>query len=194
MFQAIGRHVSLAARAGIAALFNPRFTASTLRVMGAKRRTLSPLFRNPVTPTSVRGDDRILPNLSPELLMSELRGIAGPASEIEVLSHDSGLQRPDLGLFETLSDVLKEGDPDGFPVPMLIPGVTDDRLFARLGIQNYGFLQMLLPKAFDFAASIPGSDERVPVAAINFGSSAITACSKGMDAPCSPAWAMPESV
>ena len=135
-----------------------------------------------------------MPNLSPELLMSELRGIAGPASEIEVLSHDSGLQRPDLGLFETLSDVLKESDPDGIPVPMLIPGVTDDRLFARLGIQNYGFLPMLLPKAFDFAASIPGSDERVPVAAINFGSSAITACSKGMDAPCSPAWAMPESV
>ena len=194
MFQAIGRHVSLPARAGIAALFNPRFTASTLRVMGAKRRTLSPLFRNPVTPTSVRGNDRILPNLSPQLLMSELRGIAGPASEIEVLSHDSGLQRPDLGLFETLSDVLKESDPDGIPVPMLIPGVTDDRLFARLGIQNYGFLPMLLPKAFDFAARIPGSDERVPVAAINFGSSAITACSKGMGAPCSPAWAMPESV
>ena len=36
MFQAIGRHVSLPARAGIAALFNPRFTASTLRLMGAK--------------------------------------------------------------------------------------------------------------------------------------------------------------
>ena len=133
-----------------------------------------------------------MPNLSPELLMSELRGIAGPDSEIEVLSHDSGLQRPDLGLFETLSDVLKESDPDGIPVPM--PGATDGRLFARLGIQNYGFLPMLLPKAFDFAANIPGSDERVPVAAINFGSSAITACSKGMDAPCSPAWAMPESV
>ena len=194
MFQANGGHVTLPARAGIAALFNPRFTASTLRLMGTKGRTLSPLFRNPVTPTSVRGDDRILPNLSPELLMSELRGIDGPAFEIEVLSHDSGLQRPDLGLFETLSDVLKESDPDGIPVPMLIPGVTDDRLFARLGIQNYGFLPMLLPKAFDFAASIPGSDERVPVAAINFGSSAITAYSKGVDAPCSPAWAMPESV
>ena len=154
MFQAIGRHVSLPARAGIAALFNPRFTASTLRVMGAKRRTLSPLFRNPVTPTSVRGDDRILPNLSPELLMSELRGIAGPASEIEVLSPDSGLQRPDLGLFETLSDVLKERDPDGIPV--LMPGSTDGRLFAPPGIQNYGFLLMLLPETFDFAATIMG--------------------------------------
>ena len=124
--------------------------------------------------------------------MSELRGIAGPDSEIEVLSRDSGLQRPDLGLFETLSDVLKERAPDGIPV--LMPGSTDGRLFAPLGIQNYGFLPMLLPAALDFAATIHGSDERVPVAAINFGSSAITACSKGMDAPCSPAWAMPESV
>jgi len=192
MFRAIGRHISLPARAGIAALFNPRFTASTLRLMGAKGRTFSPLFRNIVTPTSVRGCDRISPNLSPELLMSELRGIAGPASEIEVLSHDSGLQRPDLGLFETLSDVLKESDPDGIPVPM--PGATDGRLFARLGIQNYGLLPMLLPETLDFVATIHGPDERVPVAAINFGSSAITACSKGMDAPCSPAWAMPESV
>ena len=192
MFRAIGRHISLPARAGIAALFNPRFTASTLRLMGAKGRTFSPLFRNIVTPTSVRGDDRILPNLSPELLMSELRGIDGPAFEIEVLSHDSGLQRPDLGLFETLSDVLKESDPNGIPVPM--PGATDGRLFARLGIQSYELRPMLLPVTLDFVAAINGPDERVPVAKINFGTSAITACSKGMDAPCSPAWAMPESV
>ena len=126
--------------------------------------------------------------------MSELRRIAGPASKIEVLSHDSGLQRPDLGLFETLSDVLKESDPDGIPVPMLMPGATDGRLFARLGIQNYGLLPILLPMTSDFVATIHGPDERVPVAKINFGTSAITACSKGMDAPCSPAWAMPESV
>ena len=71
------------------ALLNPRFTASTLRLMGVKSRTFSPLFRNTVNPTSVRDggkinvvsdevsvdlDGRILPNLSPELLMSELRG------------------------------------------------------------------------------------------------------------------------
>ena len=78
---------------------------------------------------------RILPNLSPKLLMSELREIVGPASEIEVLSHDSGLQRPDLRLFEALSDSLKMSDPDGIPVPMLMPAGTDGRLFTRLGIQ-----------------------------------------------------------
>jgi len=59
MFQAIGRHVSLPARAGIAALLNPRFTASTLKLMGAKGRTFSPLLRNTVNPTSVRGGGQI---------------------------------------------------------------------------------------------------------------------------------------
>ena len=166
MFQTIGRHVSLPARDSIAALLNPRSTASTLRLMGAKGRTFSPLFRNTVNPTSVRGDGqinvvhdevsvdldgRILPNLSPELLMSELRGIAGRASKIEVLSHDS----------------------DGIPVPMLMPAATEGRLFACLGIRTYGFLPMLLPETLDFAATIHGSDERVPVDAINFGAGAI---------------------
>jgi acetylornithine deacetylase/succinyl-diaminopimelate desuccinylase-like protein len=76
-------------------------------------------------------------------------------------------------LFETLSDVLKESDPDGIPVPMLMPAATDGRLFARLGIQTYGFLPMLLPATLDFAATIHGPDERVPVDAINFGAGAI---------------------
>ena len=83
--------------------------------------------------------------------MSELRGIAGPASKIEVLSHDS----------------------DGIPVPMLMPAATEGRLFACLGIRTYGFLPMLLSETLDFAATIHGSDERVPVDAINFGAGAI---------------------
>ena len=70
-----------------------------------------------------------------------------------------------------MSDVLKESDPDGIPVPM--PRATDGRLFARLGIQNYGLLPMLLPETLDFVATIHGPDERVPVDAINFGAGAI---------------------
>ena len=89
------------------------------------------------------------------------------------MSHNSGLQRPDLGLFETLSDVLKESDSDGLPVPMLMTEATEGRLFACLGIRTYGFLPMLLSETLDFAATIHGSDERVPVDAINFGAGAI---------------------
>ncbi len=190
MFQAIGRRHSPPARVGLAALLNPRLTSLTLKLLGAKGRTFAPLFRNTVNPTLVRGgeqinvvpgevtldlDGRLLPNFSPEQLVSELRAITGSdaAIEIEVLSYDQGPKKPDMGLFETLSSVLQESDPEGIPVPMLMPAATDGRLFARLGIQTYGFLPMLLPKTLDFAATIHGPDERVPVDAINFGAAAI---------------------
>lgn len=192
MFQAIGKHLPLPARAGIAALLNPRFTALALRLLGPRGRTFSPLFRNTVTPTLVRGgeqinvvpnevsvdlDGRLLPGLGPEQLVSELAEVAGAGPEapinIEVLRYDAGPSRPDLGLFDTLSSVLKEADPEGIPVPMLMPAATDGRLFARLGIQIYGFLPMLLPDTLDFAATIHGPDERVPVDAINFGAGAV---------------------
>ncbi|MCH8989768.1 MAG: M20/M25/M40 family metallo-hydrolase [Chloroflexi bacterium] len=188
MFQAIGKHLSLPARAGIAALLNPRFTAIALRLLGPRGRTFSPLFRNTVTPTLVRGgeqlnvvpnevsvdlDGRLLPGLGPEQLVSELAEVAGAGAEIEVLRYDAGPAGPDLGLFDTLSSVLKEADPEGIPVPMLMPAATDGRLFARLGIQFYGFLPMLLPDTLDFAATIHGPDERVPVDAINFGAGAV---------------------
>ncbi len=193
MFQAIGKHLPLPGRAGIAALLNPRFTALTLRLLGPRGRTFGPLFRNTVTPTLVRGgerinvvpnevsvdlDGRLLPGLDPELLIAELTelagtGPAGAGAEIEVLRYDPGPERPDMGLFDTLSSVLRAADPEGIPVPMLMPAATDGRLFARLGIQTYGFLPMLLPDTLDFAATIHGPDERVPVSAINFGADAM---------------------
>ena len=188
MFQAICRHLAPPARLGMAALLNPRLTAITLKLLGARGRTFAPLFRNTVNPTIVRGgeqinvvpgevsvdlDGRLLPNIGPDQLISEIRAIAGTGATIEVLSHDPGPQRPEMGLFETLSSVLRESDPEGIPVPMLMPAATDGRLFARLGIQTYGFLPMLLPSTLDFAAVIHGPNERVPVDAINFGANAI---------------------
>ena len=188
MFQAISKHLSLPARLGMAALLSPRFTALALKLLGGRGRTFGPLFRNTINPTIVRGgeqinvvpkevsvdlDGRLLPNIGPDRLISELSAIAGTGATIEVLSHDPGPQRPDMGLFDTLSGVLRDSDPEGIPVPMLMPAATDGRLFARLGIQTYGFLPMLLPSTLDFAAAIHGPNERVPVDAINFGADAI---------------------
>ena len=188
MFQAISKHLSLPARLGMAALLSPRFTALALKLLGGRGRTFGPLFRNTINPTIVRGgeqinvvpkevsvdlDGRLLPNIGPDQLISELSAIAGTGATIEVLSHDPGPQRPDMGLFDTLSGVLRDSDPEGIPVPMLMPAATDGRLFARLGIQTYGFLPMLLPSTLDFAAAIHGPNERVPVDAINFGADAI---------------------
>ena len=78
-----------------------------------------------------------------------------------------------MGLFATLSDVLREADPDGTPVPLLLSGVTDGRYLARLGIQTYGFLPMRLPPDFPMIQLIHAADERIPVDAVRFGAEAI---------------------
>jgi acetylornithine deacetylase/succinyl-diaminopimelate desuccinylase-like protein len=192
MFQAIGKHLPMASRAGIGALLRPELTNRALRLMGAKGRTFNPLFRNTVNATMVRGGDqvnvvprevtaeldgRILPGFGPDDLISEIRAIAGPKVDadvsIEVTHFDPGPSTPDMGLFETLAKVLKDADEGATPVPMLMPASTDGRLFAKLGIQSYGFLPMKLPEEFDFAETIHGSGERIPVEAIRFGSKAI---------------------
>ena len=228
MFKAIADRMPLPARAGLTALLNPRTTAITLKLLGAKGRTFSPLFRNTVTPTLVRGghqinvvpgevsvdldgrllpgevsvdlDGRLLPGLDPELLIVELTDLAGPNKTnaadmaIEILHHDPGPERLDMGLFETLSNVLREGDPEGIPVPMLMPAATDGRIFARLGIQTYGFLPMLLPDTLDFAATIHGPNERVPTTAIEFGAEAIYRLLQQYGRTPFQAWPTPESV
>jgi acetylornithine deacetylase/succinyl-diaminopimelate desuccinylase-like protein len=90
-----------------------------------------------------------------------------------VLKHEAGPPEPDMGLFDTLSGILKEADPDGTPGPLLMSGVTDARHFARLGIQTYGFTPMNLPPGLDAFKLVHGPDERVPAEALSFGSEAI---------------------
>jgi acetylornithine deacetylase/succinyl-diaminopimelate desuccinylase-like protein len=58
-------------------------------------------------------------------------------------------------------------------VPLLLPAVSDGRFFARLGIQTYGFLPMQLPEEMRFMDLIHAEDERIPVDAVEFGTSAI---------------------
>jgi acetylornithine deacetylase/succinyl-diaminopimelate desuccinylase-like protein len=78
-----------------------------------------------------------------------------------------------MHLFDFLAGVLKHIDPEGTPVPLLMPAFTDARYFARLGIQSYGFTPMKLPPEFNFFATIHGADERIPVAALEFGAQAM---------------------
>jgi acetylornithine deacetylase/succinyl-diaminopimelate desuccinylase-like protein len=74
-----------------------------------------------------------------------------------------------MTLYPLLANLLREADPTGVPIPALVGGFTDGRIFARLGIQNYGFLPLNLPADFGSAGMVHGADERAPVEAIEFG-------------------------
>jgi acetylornithine deacetylase/succinyl-diaminopimelate desuccinylase-like protein len=165
-------------------LLNPRLTDRLLDLMGPLGEALDPLLHNTVSPTMLRGsgqlnvipaevsvnlDGRLLPGYGPDDLVAELRHLLGSEVELEVYDYEPGPPAPDMGLFDLLAGILRQADPGGHPVPLLMPGVTDARHLARLGIQTYGFTPLKMPPGLDFWRLAHAGDERVPVAALDFG-------------------------
>jgi len=170
-------------------LLKPMLTNKVLNLLGTKGQNYDPLFHNTVNVTGVHGGEHfwsipseiivemavsLIPNNSPDDLINELRQIVGEDVEFEVvLQEPPGPTEPDLGLFDTLTSVLHEADPEGIPVPIMLVAVSDGRHFSRLGIQTYGFTPMKLPRGIDFARTAHAADERIPVEALDFGTSLI---------------------
>ena len=188
MIEAIASVLPFPASPVFKSMLNSALTASVLKLMGERGRLFSPLFRNTVNATMVKGgrkinvtpgdvvldlDGRLLPGYTPDDLVSEVRGVIGGGIEAEVVRFDPGPAAPDLTFFPNIREVMRQMDPEGVPVPMLLPASTDARHFARLGIQTYGFLPMRLPPGFNFSELIHGPNERIPIDALTFGAEAI---------------------
>src|SRR4051812_29985433 len=188
MVEAITAELPVALGAPLRGLLRPRIADRLLDVLGERGRVFDPLLHNTVSATVVRGGDkinvipgevsveldvRLLPGSSPEQAFAELRELTGVDVELEVLRHDPAPALPDMAMFDRLAGVLRELDGEAKPVPLLLPGVTDGRFFSKLGIQTYGFLPMQLPADLRFMELIHAEDERLPVEAVEFGTSAI---------------------
>jgi acetylornithine deacetylase/succinyl-diaminopimelate desuccinylase-like protein len=188
MIEAIAEELPRPKAALLRALLNPRTHGAALRAIGEQGRPIEGTLRNTVNATIVRGgsavnvipaeievelDGRLLPGFGPDDLLAELRDIVGDDIELEVLRHDEGPAEPDMAFFGELAAVMRELDPAGVPVPMMLPAVTDARHLAPLGIQTYGFMPMQLPEDFPLATLAHAADERVPAEAVRFGAEAI---------------------
>ena len=188
MFKGVSSSLPFPSSALFRQLLSPNIAGWVLKAMGERGRLCGQLLRNTVNPTLIRGgeqinvvpseivlglDGRLLPGYGPDDLINELHRVVGEDVDLEVLHHDPGPAEPDMGLFDTLAAVLRQADPEGHPVPMLLPGATDGRFLARLGIQSYGFLPMRLPSDFNFHQTIHGLNERIPVQALDFGCQAM---------------------
>ena len=169
-------------------LLDPALTDTVLDQLGEQGLMFDALLHNTVNATIVQGgekinvipseitlslDGRMLPGCSPDSMMAELRQVIGNDVGLEPIRHDPGPAEPDMGLFDTLADIVRQADPDGIPMPLLLVATTDARLFSRLGIQTYGFLPMNLPEEFNFLQLIHAADERIPVESLDFGTDAI---------------------
>ncbi len=116
----------------------------------------------------------MLPGYSAEDIQAEIRALLADDQgdsdlALEIIRHDAIDSVPDMTLFPLLADLIREADPTGMPIPSMVGGFTDGRMFARLGIQNYGFLPQNLPAEFSGMGLVHGANERVPVETLEFG-------------------------
>ncbi len=114
-------------------------------------------------------DCRFLPGHD-ETVLKTLRDLAGEHVDIDVLHEDIALDAPFGGaLVEAMVAAIQAEDPGATVLPYCLSGGTDNKSLHRLGITGYGFAPLQLPAGLDFAPMFHGIDERVPIAALEFG-------------------------
>jgi acetylornithine deacetylase/succinyl-diaminopimelate desuccinylase-like protein len=64
---------------------------------------------------------------------------------------------------------VRAHDPDGVPLPFMVPFATDAKHTVKLDVPTYGFSPLLLDPAERFLERFHGVDERVSVDALRWG-------------------------
>ncbi|WP_375400524.1 M20/M25/M40 family metallo-hydrolase [uncultured Amnibacterium sp.] len=119
-------------------------------------------------------DIRTLPG-EEQAVLAEVRDLIGDDIEIEIVQADIGLETPFAGpLVDHVVDLLHRHDPGAPVLPYLMSGGTDNKALSLLGITGYGFAPLQLTPELDFPAMFHGVDERVPLAALDFGTRVLT--------------------
>ncbi len=189
MFEMMSASVPFPARLVLRQLLNPALADRVLALLGPTGQAIYPLIHNTYNVTAIHGGEQfgasptqivadwiacILPGTSPDDLAAALRRVVGDGVEIEIVHPGEVIpEQADMGLFDTLCEILRECDPQGVPVPLLLTTPTDARHFDRLGIQTYGFQPMNLPPEINLAQLAHASDERIPIEAVAFGAEAM---------------------
>jgi acetylornithine deacetylase/succinyl-diaminopimelate desuccinylase-like protein len=190
LLEGLGAVSGRAGRAVLPLLLHPRWSNLVLR-RGVRdpemARLLNAVLRNTVSPTVVNAghkvnvipgraeaelDGRIAVGSSEAELLAELRALAGPGIELELLapSRPPTVTPPGDELFAVLAAVVAEHHPGAVAVPTITPGFTDAKFWSQLGAACYGFTPIRLePDAPDFAAMFHGDDERLPITGLQAG-------------------------
>jgi len=163
---------------------NPELIDALIAAMGPAARFVGTTVRNSTNPTQLTAgykanvvprvaeatiDARFLPGYEDEA-MATLRELAGPEVRFEPIHVAPALEVPFEGnLVDAMTSSLLAEDPGAVVLPYMLSGGTDNKSLSQLGIVGYGFAPLQLPESLDFPAMFHGVDERVPVAALEFG-------------------------
>lgn len=113
---------------------------------------------------SMKVDGRTIPGQTAEDLVNEIRNIIGDDFNIEVDQTMPGLITDlDDPVYKAMVETIKRHDPKGHPIPYLFPGFTDAKYFSRVGAKCFGFSPVMLGPEDQFAQTIHGHNERIPI-------------------------------
>ncbi len=162
----------------------PENAEALIEEFGSAARMLSAVIRNSANPTMLEAgykvnvvpgaahahvDGRFLPGYEDEFFAT-MAELLGEGIEVEYVSNQHAVETPYEGdVVRAMTSSLLAEDPDALVSPYLMPGGTDGKHWAKLGISCYGFAPLRLPGDLDFTALFHGVDERVPVDALEFG-------------------------
>ncbi len=122
---------------------------------------------------SAQIDGRFLPGYEDEFF-AEIDDLLGSGVRREFVNNSIALETTfDGDLRDAMIRALTDIDPEGKVVPYCLSGGTDAKHFSRLGIRCFGFTPLRLPADLDFSAMFHGVDERVPVDALQFGTTVL---------------------
>jgi acetylornithine deacetylase/succinyl-diaminopimelate desuccinylase-like protein len=161
----------------------------TLTSLGVSLESPPSMFRamlsNTVSPTILRAgykdnvipgeasivlDGRTLPGENPESFMAELRAIVGPEPSFELLKTGPPAETTiDTPLYDLMKRKLESADPGARAIPWMIPGATDNKFYAELGMACYGFMPVKLQPHLPFGSLFHSNDERMPVEGFYWG-------------------------
>jgi acetylornithine deacetylase/succinyl-diaminopimelate desuccinylase-like protein len=119
-------------------------------------------------------DCRVLPGTTEEEMATTVMARLGPEMaawcDVELVIFGEPVEAPAEGpLWDIMTATLRDHDPDGVPLPVMVPFATDAKHIARLGIPTYGFSPLQLDPDERFLERFHGVDERVGVDALRWG-------------------------
>jgi acetylornithine deacetylase/succinyl-diaminopimelate desuccinylase-like protein len=164
--------------------FDENEIAPVLAKLGPVARVVGATLSNTANPTALTAgykanvvpqtasaliDGRFLPGYEDEFL-AELDTLLGPGVRREFVKRSIAVQTTfDGALCDAMTAAVLRVDPEANVVPYCLSGGTDGKWFSQIGVRCFGFAPLRLPPELDFTALFHGVDERVPVAALEFG-------------------------
>jgi acetylornithine deacetylase/succinyl-diaminopimelate desuccinylase-like protein len=170
---------------------DPRLAEAALDALcdPAPARVIRALLRDTVSPNIVHAgvkynvipgeaivelDCRVLPGTTEEAMRDTVVARLGPELaanvDVELVIHAPAVDAPvDGELYRVMERTIVDHDPDGIPLPFMVPFATDAKHTAALGIPTYGFSPLRLEPDEPFMERFHGVDERVGLEALRWG-------------------------